>query len=601
VFVVVVPLAALPGAAAAGEGLDGHAAHAALFTADRYPSATACGECHPVHYRQWSVSQHAYAQMSPIFNAMSGKIIELTNGTNGDFCIRCHTPVGMNLEEPAFMSNIDRHPTSREGVTCVVCHRVGEAYGKLNGRLALIEADVTGPIYGPKGNPGELEAAIEQGGLVTDPERAGRKVHGTVEPFFQLTRPGFCGSCHDVTLANGFRLEEAFSEYKSSPAAKRGLTCNDCHMGLEPGRALAEPDHPDFEALNYARGPAARVGSRETAERKLTDHRFVGPDYSVLPPSLFPLNLRAVKEESQKDDPAARGLATIREWLQFDWKAGWGSDDFEDSIDANHPFPERWDAIDDRYEAREIVEENLALLEMIAEQRLRLLRNGYVLGEVKVDRADERGLRFSVAVESGTDGHNVPTGFDAERLVWLHVVVTDADGQVVHRSGDLDPNGDVRDLHSAYVHNRELPLDDQLFSLQSKFLTRNLRGGEREQVLAVNYSESALPFIRPATRSTVLLGNPGGARKHRKGIEPGGRRIARYEVGKEQLSGRGPYTARIELKAAMVPVNLVNEVRDVGFDYGLSARQVAEELVAGHQVIWERELQLDVHRGGEAR
>ena len=34
--------------------------------------------------------------------------------------MRCHTPVGMNLEEPTFMSNLDRHPTSREGITCVV-------------------------------------------------------------------------------------------------------------------------------------------------------------------------------------------------------------------------------------------------------------------------------------------------------------------------------------------------------------------------------------------------------------------------------------------------------------------------------------------------
>ena len=39
-------------------------------------------------------------------------------------CIRCHTPVGMNLEEPEFMSNMDRHPTSREGVTCIVVNDV---------------------------------------------------------------------------------------------------------------------------------------------------------------------------------------------------------------------------------------------------------------------------------------------------------------------------------------------------------------------------------------------------------------------------------------------------------------------------------------------
>ena len=115
--------------------------HEALFSENRFPSATTCGNCHPTHYRQWSVSPHAYSQMSPVFNAMHGTILKLSNGTNGDFCIRCHTPVGMNLERAEFMSNMDRHPTSREGVTCIVCHRVNKAYGKLSGRLAIIEGD----------------------------------------------------------------------------------------------------------------------------------------------------------------------------------------------------------------------------------------------------------------------------------------------------------------------------------------------------------------------------------------------------------------------------------------------------------------------------
>src|SRR5947209_19373626 len=77
----------------------GNAAHARLFAASRFPSATACGQCHPTQYRQWSVSQHAYAQLSPIFNAMQANITAGTNGTNGDFCIRCHTQVGMNIGE----------------------------------------------------------------------------------------------------------------------------------------------------------------------------------------------------------------------------------------------------------------------------------------------------------------------------------------------------------------------------------------------------------------------------------------------------------------------------------------------------------------------
>jgi len=69
--------------------------HLRLFVENRYPSANACGVCHPKHYKEWSVSQHAYAQLSPIYLSLNNKINELSNGSNGDFCLRCHSPVGV--------------------------------------------------------------------------------------------------------------------------------------------------------------------------------------------------------------------------------------------------------------------------------------------------------------------------------------------------------------------------------------------------------------------------------------------------------------------------------------------------------------------------
>jgi hypothetical protein len=308
---------------------------------------------------------------------------------------------------------------------------------------------------------------------------------------------------------------------------------------------------------------------------------FAGPDYSIVHPGIFPHNVRAAE------------LAEMREWLRFDFEAGWGTDAFEDTVALDAEFPERWAFPDDRYDAREIIEDNRALLAEAQEQRLAVLRAGYVLGDVRVHRADAGGIAFDVEVRNATNGHNVPTGFDAERLVFLQVDVMDADGNVVFRSGDRDPNGDVRDSHSLYVHNGELPMDDQLFSLQSRFLVRMVRGGEREQVLAVNYSPDPLPFLRPSTRSTVLLGRPVGARKHRMTIPPLTSLWPSYEVGDDDLEGsRGPYTARIRLIAQMIPVNLVNEIKGVGFDYWMSPRDVADAVVEGAQVLWEREVEL---------
>ena len=62
------------------------AEHAKLFVENDYPSATTCATCHPKHYKEWSVSQHSYAQLSPVYLSFSSFTNEITSGTNGDFC-----------------------------------------------------------------------------------------------------------------------------------------------------------------------------------------------------------------------------------------------------------------------------------------------------------------------------------------------------------------------------------------------------------------------------------------------------------------------------------------------------------------------------------
>ncbi len=104
------------------------------------------------------------------------------------------------------------------------------------------------------------------------------------------------------------------------------------------------------EASGYALGPAAVIAELETRPRKLTDHMFPGPDYSIVHPGIFPHNVRAGE------------LATISEWVEFDYEAGWGTDAFEDSVSEEYEFPIRWWSIDERYDAREIIEENRRLL-----------------------------------------------------------------------------------------------------------------------------------------------------------------------------------------------------------------------------------------------
>ncbi len=197
-------------------------------------------------------------------------------------------------------------------------------------------------------------------------------------------------------------------------------------------------------------------------------------------------------------------------------------------------------------------------------------------------------------VKSVTEGHNVPTGFTGERLIWLHVIVTDREGTVIFTSGDLDPNGDLRDQESQYVHSGELPLDGQLFNLQSRFVVTNVRGTERLRVIPIPYPVTALPRVLPTTVSLILTGEPLTERNHKKGIEPLGHRWAKYRINKSALTGNSPYTAAIELKSAMVPANLVHAIQDVGFDYGMSAREVADAVRDGHVILWERTVTFNV-------
>lgn len=547
--------------------------HEALFAENRYPSAALCGTCHPKHYKEWSVSSHAYSQLSPVYMSLNSEINELTSGTNGDFCLRCHSPIGANLGESPFISNLKRHPTSREGVTCVACHRINKNYNKRSGRLALVEGGLLEPIYGPKGNK-ELKRVLDNTDkyrVVTEDGKPGRKIHNEVKKFASISDPVFCGTCHDVTLLNGFRLEEAFSEYRLSPAAKKGVTCQDCHMGKTEG-----------VASGYHEGPAAIVGETPTKKRKITSHFFAGPDYSIVHPGIFPHNSRAQE------------MATMEEWLRFDHEAGWGADEFEDNVAEDAKFPLRWESVDDRYDAREILNHQFKLLDWARERRLEVLRNGYLLDEVVVQQSDADGVRFKVKVKNLTDGHNVPTGFTGERLVWMHVEVTDPSGKTVFKSGDLDPNQDVRDHESAYVRSGDVPLDDQLFDLRSRFVVQNIRGTVRERIIPIPYPVITIPFVRPSIQSLIFSGEPATERVHRKSIEPLGSRWAKYKIKGKNLTGKGAYKAVIELKAAMVPANLVGAIQGRGFDYGMSAREVVDGVVAGHEVLYKKEIILEV-------
>src|SRR5579863_3701924 len=106
--------------------------HAKVFAESRYPSAAVCATCHPQQYDEWRYSAHAYASISPMFHKFEQRISELAQGTVGYFCMRCHASVSTSLKETREEPLWQRSRVSREGVTCVTCHRVNENFAKVN-------------------------------------------------------------------------------------------------------------------------------------------------------------------------------------------------------------------------------------------------------------------------------------------------------------------------------------------------------------------------------------------------------------------------------------------------------------------------------------
>ena len=110
----------------------------------------------------------------------------------------------------------------------------------------------------------------------------------------------------------------------------------------------------------------------------------------------------------------------------------------------------------------------------------------------------------------------------------------------------------------------------------------------------MNVSIEPLPFLRPEIRPSGIYGQPQGTRKHKQVILPGNGRWAKYKIDSDQLSGSGPYTATVELVAGMIPINLLNDIQEVGFDYGMSAKQIGDAVVEGHQVLWQKQYEFEV-------
>ena len=508
-------------------------------TLSLYPTAAQCGECHKQIYEEWSSSQHAYASISPMFHKFEQKFQQLTQGTVGTFCVRCHQQVGTQLGEARDTPLWARSQISREGVSCITCHRVKENYGKVNGERRVEPGKIYEPVYG-SGQKSVLKDVLankETYSVKTSTDGRGNDIHKGMIPKDQITKSEFCVSCHQVAVNLGIKLEIVWDQYRDSPARKAGVTCQDCHMGKVAGK-------PE----GYATAPSAVVGGKEiNPGRKHANHRFIGPGYSIAHPGIFPHNTKA----------QAFG---IKDWLQFDWRAGWGTTEFEDKVSDGEikiDFPKRWADPLDREDARQIIEENLAKLDERDKIRKQVMENSsrvdgpYIKGDTKVGK----DLAFSYKIKNTNTGHNLPSGsLGAQPQLWVNVALVDPNGKNIWESGYVDSNGDMANLHSLDVAAGRIKTDQQLVHFQTMFLTTNVKGTDREMYLPVNFDIDPLPHLRPPGVPTTVLNHPPLVRMENRSLTPLGQKVVDYRVPGNLIKKPGKYRLAFRMRSRAEPI-----------------------------------------------
>jgi nitrate/TMAO reductase-like tetraheme cytochrome c subunit len=189
-----------------------------------FNSSEICGECHEEIYKMWKRSMHSSALSDPIFEASFLKAYWETRGEAQQVCLRCHAPIA------AATGDLNLHnPVSREGVTCDYCHSV-------------VSVDL-----GRQASPFEIALDGAKRGPLADAESP---VHGVVKSELHETAE-FCAGCHEYTNENGLAILSTYTEWKASPQAKEGKTCQHCHMPLTPGATVrSEFAHVDRESIN---------------------------------------------------------------------------------------------------------------------------------------------------------------------------------------------------------------------------------------------------------------------------------------------------------------------------------------------------------------
>ncbi len=245
-----------------------------------------CGDCHSsIIYEQWRNNGHARAATSPLF-------ISLYNGTdaggkpgahpgfkldyphsNGN-CSNCHAPAAAVRNVIGVDMNT-LEGVEKLGVTCDFCHKVKNVTLKENMSInsGVMHMELLRP---PDGHQVFFGPYTD----VPDPDAYAPIMSNSL----------FCAPCHQGDFW-GVPIYESFSEWKASEYAKKGISCQNCHM------------RPDSVTTNFAPGK----GGLERDPKTIPSHfQFGSRDSGFLASSVT----MVTKGRTEKDSLRVRVAIT---------------------------------------------------------------------------------------------------------------------------------------------------------------------------------------------------------------------------------------------------------------------------------------------------
>jgi hypothetical protein len=177
-----------------------------------------CQRCHPVAYRQWVASAHAYAVKNKAFQTVVASLIAKHGLDAVRDCAVCHEPALAFSDRLDLLTN-PQYLAQSEGVSCRACHL----------------------MQGSEPRNGIYRVQFPRADLVFSGRdaRARFMMVGVLEHVSDFTKPDIaagrtCYPCHSLEARrNGHSydpLDNVTSFLRSSYAREKHIKCHDCHM-----------------------------------------------------------------------------------------------------------------------------------------------------------------------------------------------------------------------------------------------------------------------------------------------------------------------------------------------------------------------------------